>query len=105
MPVDLDLSKLEVRTKPGVVGGKEIRREAGCVRCLRRKVFSTVTVGKGRRRKWATLKDPTGARAHLHQASGLCDSQKHSAVRGLERQRVELLLSQNFAGSVRWKTK
>lgn len=40
-----------------------------------------------------------------NQASGLCDSQKHTAVRGLERPVVGLLLSQNFAGSAGWKTK
>lgn len=50
------------------------------------------------------MKDFTEARAHAHQTSGLCESQEHSA-RGLERQILGLLSSQNFAGSVGWKIK
>ena len=54
---------------------KEDRREGSCVRCLRRKVFWTATVGKERRRKWATLKDSIEARAICTKGSGFYDSQ------------------------------
>lgn len=102
LPVDVDFSKLEARLwsekKLGVEGGKD-RREGGCVRCLRRKVFRTAAVGKGRRRRrrWAMLNDCMGPE---HMGPRL-----PSAARGLVRHEFGFLWSQNCAGSVGWKTK